>query len=239
MKRLGVANPKGGVGKTTVAVTVAVLAAQLGRRVFLIDADPNRSASELAEEYGDAAPFDFATEDNPRELSRLRANHDYDLVVVDLPGAREGGQLRGLLEGAGGEPAVDGLLMPTPAEALALRALNRALREEVLPTKIPYAIVLTMVHPGRHSIENALERAEELRGAGLHVLQPIIRRYVAHSDAQWDGTPITGFGGKHAIARRAEDDMREVAAAALGPELLKLRWAARIRTDAEEASAHG
>lgn len=45
MKILGLLSRKGGVGKTTIAVHLAVLAQQAGRRTLIIDLDPQRSAA--------------------------------------------------------------------------------------------------------------------------------------------------------------------------------------------------
>lgn len=45
MKTIAVANQKGGSGKTTTAVTVAACLGELGRRVLLVDLDPQASAT--------------------------------------------------------------------------------------------------------------------------------------------------------------------------------------------------
>ncbi|MBP7649161.1 MAG: ParA family protein, partial [Phenylobacterium sp.] len=46
MKTLAVLSRKGGAGKTTVALHLAVVAQAAGRRVALVDMDPQRSAAD-------------------------------------------------------------------------------------------------------------------------------------------------------------------------------------------------
>ena len=59
---LAVTNQKGGVGKTTVAASLAVLAASRGKRVLVVSTDPAHSLGDV---------FDRQLGDTPRRFSRL------------------------------------------------------------------------------------------------------------------------------------------------------------------------
>ncbi|AMS00933.1 ParA-like partition protein [Mycobacterium phage Loser] len=87
MTTISIVHTKGGVGKTTTAMYLATAAARHGVEAVVIDADPQKSASQWADkaaERGIAMPFEVV-----RCPERL-AIPDKELVLVDTPPGTSG-----------------------------------------------------------------------------------------------------------------------------------------------------
>lgn len=96
---LAVGNIKGGVGKTTLAVNIAVALAQRGRDVLVIDGDEQASAATFARIRGDQAPTRLTTIQLQGAAIRQQVRQlasKYDEIVIDV-GGRDTGSLRAAL----------------------------------------------------------------------------------------------------------------------------------------------
>jgi chromosome partitioning protein len=81
---IAVINQKGGAGKTTIALNLAAALAAEGKRVLLIDADPQQTAQDWAAIRQTPPPFQVVGLAKPvlhRDLPTMAA--DYDHVVID------------------------------------------------------------------------------------------------------------------------------------------------------------
>lgn len=198
-KVLVVLNGKGGVGKTTTAINVAANLAE-ERRVLLVDADPQGSATWWAERSETAIGFDLAQEINPKLLRALRQIDTYDIVVVDTPPALGSSALSAAVS------AADYLLLPTPPAPMDLAALIDTVRTAVKPTGVAHRVLLTRVDP--RSLNEAREAQNTLLELGIPACRTVIRTYKAHERAALEGVPMNAWRGRN--AKEAKADYRQV-----------------------------
>lgn len=89
MKILALLNEKGGTGKSTISQNIAACLHRQGRRVVLIDADPQGTSRD----WRSASPVDanlpsVIALDRPEMLASLK-NIDADIAIIDTPAKAE------------------------------------------------------------------------------------------------------------------------------------------------------
>jgi chromosome partitioning protein len=196
------AGQKGGVGKSTVAVCLAAEALEHGRRVLLVDADPQATArtwGEVASESSRPAPSIVAmgaTMHRPEQLPRVARG--YDLVVIDCP-PRAGDVQRSALMVAGVAFLPCG---PSAADAWAL-ASSLALVQEArtLRADLRAAVLITRTQ-ARTSLGQGAR--EVLADCGLPLLSTSLGHRIAYQEALAAGLGVTRYAPKSAAA----DEMR-------------------------------
>lgn len=202
------ASPKGGVGKSTVAVSVAAELLARGQRVLLVDADPQRSAcawSEAARANNLPAPTTVAmggTMHQPGELDALTPN--FDVTLIDAPPS-QAEILRSAIM------AADLALLPATPSGFDLWALADAIdmvrKAQAIKPDFQSAILVNRRDPRSRLDANVRESIE---GAGVPVLNTMLSNLVAYREAILAGQGPSTYAGDSKAAREVRALVNEI-----------------------------
>lgn len=180
MKVITVAMQKGGVGKSTLARSLAVAAVQDGLSVLIVDMDAQQSVSQWAERrQADMPVVVFSTENElPRKLAQ--AKDVADLVIIDTPPARS-------TEAPAAVEVADLVLIPTTPDIEPLEQMPRTLRL-CRGFSRPVFAVVNMANPTGHA-EAAYTR-EVIEAMGAETAPVVLHRRKAHRNASASGHTV-------------------------------------------------
>jgi chromosome partitioning protein len=180
MKTLAIVAQKGGCGKTTLAVHMAVCAARSKFRTALIDIDPQGSAADWNESRPKEKRLDAikATGGQLAALLKQAKNAGADLTIVDTaPHANS--------EAAEAAKLADLILIPCRPSRFDLKTMSTSLEVARL-AKTRAVIVINAAPRGRL----ADEARAALEGQGATVLEPVMQQRAAYSHAIIDGQAV-------------------------------------------------
>ncbi|CCG40073.1 ParA family partition ATPase [Magnetospirillum molischianum] len=203
---LTIAQQKGGAGKTTIAAQLAVAYARSGRRVGLLDIDPQGSLAAWFEvrralvgpdgggiAFVQAAGWRLAT-----ELERLR--RDLDLVLIDSPPHAET-EVRLAVR------AADLILVPVQPSPMDLWATGPTL-EIARREKTPAVVVFNRT-PAKSKLVEAVRR--KIAETSVPVADSVLGNRVAFASAMMEGRGVLESHPRHVASREVTALADEIA----------------------------
>jgi chromosome partitioning protein len=194
MKTLAILAQKGGSGKTTLAVHMAVCAERSGLRTAIIDLDPQGSAVLWNQSRPDTMKLS-ATKAEASQLAALLGKAEtggIDLAIIDTaPHSNSAAAIVAKL--------ADLVLIPCRPARFDLDAIASTL-DIARAANAPAAVVINAAPRGK--------LAEEARGAlirqGVNVVETVLHQRAAYSHAVIDGRSVHEYEPKGAAAEEIE-----------------------------------
>lgn len=212
MAVISIGNPKGGAGKTTLALVLADTLASNGARVSVIDADPNAIIEKWAAKRvaaGKELPYRVIPRPTESEMIGTidRISKEDQFVIIDLEGSASRMTSRALARSH--MVLVPFNLSPIDAElaAQAVRAIQE--EEEALERRIPFRLVRSRANAAIET-KTAKRIVDAIRAAELPLLNTALVERAAYRDIFEFGMLLseldnaTTSGVQNAITNAAE-----------------------------------
>lgn len=180
MRIITIAMQKGGVGKSTLARSLAVAAVRDGLSVLILDMDAQQSVSQWSERReADMPVVVFSTENElPKRLEQAKGAAD--LVIIDTPPARS-------TEAPAAVEVADLVLIPTTPDVEPLEQMPRTLRL-CRGFGRPVWAIINMANPTGPS--EVTQTREVIEAMGAQAAPVVLHRRKAHRDASASGQSV-------------------------------------------------
>lgn len=217
-KVVTVANQKGGSGKTTVLMQLAGSFARRGRRILVVDADPQGTATRWAASAPDETPFPAAVVSLSAAGSKVhrevaKFTEDYHVILVDCPPAVDSPAPQSALLIA---DLVLVPVIPSPLDLWAAIGIRQTIeRMRDINEGLQSRLVINSLEP-RTSV--AREVKEILREFGIPLMVAALHHRAVYRQSAVFGGTVHSFGGKAARAIEEVESLTDEVVALLGGE---------------------
>lgn len=236
-------NQKGGIGKSTIAVNLAAVYAEIldgpdadveVPSVAVVSVDPQGTSVEWAgkvEKAGRHVPFRVLDmSDKVKDLKRLRQGKA-SIIIIDTPGflpLRTGnGSLDPLGDGTTGDilravlDITDDVIVPLETEGAGFTPTRTTIERVIKPRQIPFGVVLSNYDTRDQGLDFARTQSLVTK-AGWPLFKNAITKYKLHARGITEGRFCTQYQSSHTATKAKQDFL----ALALEHQLIRQKRAA-------------
>lgn len=195
MRTITFVTQKGGTGKTTLAVSLAVAALEAGHKPFILDLDPQGSAQSWSKRReADLPAVDTTTAAQLPTALKALAKGGYDYIIIDTAGTDTPATAAAI-------GAADICMIPARPSLLDIEAARPTVAS-VLRMNRQFAFVLNHCPAGRNMRITDAGRALNTMG---HLAEPAFVTRADHVDAVAMGKGVTEWDPSGKAAREIRD----------------------------------
>jgi len=195
MKTISIISQKGGAGKTTIAIHLAVAAEKRGLRTAIFDLDPQGSAASWADRRQKDTPAVVTAQSSRLPILVKQAKEQgADLVIIDsAPNADSASLAAAQLS--------DLILIPCRPAAFDLNAIGTTLNLATVAARPAFVVLNAVPVQGRIGVEARAALSSE----GVAVADTVLHHLVAFSHAVTDGRTAQEFAPGSRAATEADE----------------------------------